>query len=181
MGSDWYHCVACATQSCACCEYRSLWLTSSAICPLTSGTSYGYTVVERWKLGGPGGWDCLVADPTAKRLYVTRGDRVVVKPLRSGSAIGVTPVMNGGDLTRPFETAFALGDGVLVATMERCRQIALGEGLHFVYLGNVPGHPGANTYCPKCNLTLIERSGMFTTANRLFVEEFGDKTIMGSG
>jgi len=42
------------------------------------------------------------------------GDRVVVKPLRQGSAIGVTPVMNGGDLTAPFETAFALGDGVLV-------------------------------------------------------------------
>jgi D-alanine-D-alanine ligase len=42
------------------------------------------------------------------------GDRVVVKPLRQGSAIGVTPVMNGGDLTHPFETAFALGDGVLV-------------------------------------------------------------------
>jgi D-alanine-D-alanine ligase len=42
------------------------------------------------------------------------GDRVVVKPLRQGSAIGVTPVMNGGDLTIPFEKAFALGDGVLV-------------------------------------------------------------------
>jgi D-alanine-D-alanine ligase len=42
------------------------------------------------------------------------GDRVVVKPLRQGSAIGVTPVMNGGDLTVPFEKAFALGDGVLV-------------------------------------------------------------------
>ena len=42
------------------------------------------------------------------------GDRVVVKPLRQGSAIGVTPVMNGGDLTKPFEKAFALGDGVLV-------------------------------------------------------------------
>jgi D-alanine-D-alanine ligase len=42
------------------------------------------------------------------------GDRVVVKPLRQGSAIGVTPVMNGGDLAAPLELAFALGDGVLV-------------------------------------------------------------------
>ena len=54
-----------------------------------------------------------MADACRETLAVL-GDRVVVKPLRQGSAIGVTPVMNGGDLTRPFETAFALGDGVLV-------------------------------------------------------------------
>lgn len=54
-----------------------------------------------------------------------------------------------------------------VATLERAREIARAQGLHYAYVGNVPGHPGANTYCPKCNLTLIERSGMFTTANRL--------------
>jgi|WetSurMetagenome_2_1015567.scaffolds.fasta_scaffold22122_2 pyruvate formate lyase activating enzyme len=54
-----------------------------------------------------------------------------------------------------------------VATLERAREIAKAQGLHYAYIGNVPGHPGENTYCPKCNLTLIERSGMFTTANRL--------------
>jgi pyruvate formate lyase activating enzyme len=54
-----------------------------------------------------------------------------------------------------------------VATLERAREIAKAQGLHYAYIGNVPGHPGANTYCPKCNLTLLERSGMFTTANRL--------------
>lgn len=54
-----------------------------------------------------------VAD-ACRETIATLGDRVVVKPLRQGSAIGVTPVMNGGDLTVPFETAFALGDGALV-------------------------------------------------------------------
>ncbi len=54
-----------------------------------------------------------------------------------------------------------------VATLERAREIARAQGLHYAYVGNVPGHQGANTYCPQCNLTLIERSGMFTTANRL--------------
>ena len=37
-----------------------------------------------------------------------------------------------------------------VATLERCRAVAMAEGLRFVYLGNVPGHPGENTYCPGC-------------------------------
>ncbi len=54
------------------------------------------------------------------------GDRVVVKPLRQGSAIGVTPVMNGGDLVAPFETAFALGDGVLVEPFVMGKEVTVG-------------------------------------------------------
>jgi len=54
-----------------------------------------------------------------------------------------------------------------VATLERCRDAAMDEGLRFVYLGNVPGHPGENTYCPGCGTVLIRRMGMATVANRL--------------
>jgi len=46
-----------------------------------------------------------------------------------------------------------------VPTLERCREIARAEGLHFVYIGNVPGHPAENTYCPKCQRLLVERVG----------------------
>ncbi len=54
------------------------------------------------------------------------GDRVVVKPLRQGSAIGVTLVMNGGDLTQPLQTAFALGDGVLVEPFVLGTEVTVG-------------------------------------------------------
>ncbi len=54
-----------------------------------------------------------------------------------------------------------------VATLERCRGVAMGEGLKFVYLGNVPGHPGENTYCPACGEMLIRRLGMAVVRNRL--------------
>ena len=37
-----------------------------------------------------------------------------------------------------------------VATLERAKAIADAEGLHYVYIGNVPGHPAQNTYCPQC-------------------------------
>jgi len=30
-------------------------------------------------------------------------------------------------------------------------------GLNYVYMGNVPGHPHENTYCPNCNELLIKR------------------------
>jgi len=46
-----------------------------------------------------------------------------------------------------------------VNTLERARDIAMAEGLHFVYIGNVPGHPAENTYCPQCKKVLVERVG----------------------
>jgi pyruvate formate lyase activating enzyme len=52
-----------------------------------------------------------------------------------------------------------------VATLERSRRIALDAGIHFAYAGNVPGHPGENTYCPSCGATLIERAGYTIVRN----------------
>ena len=50
-----------------------------------------------------------------------------------------------------------------VATLERAKAIADAEGLHYVYIGNVPGHPAENTFCPKCRRLLIERAGFTIT------------------
>lgn len=44
-----------------------------------------------------------------------------------------------------------------VSTLERARKIALKEGLHYVYIGNVPGHKAESTYCPNCNKVIIHR------------------------
>lgn len=52
-------------------------------------------------------------------------------------------------------------------TLTRAREIGLEEGLRYVYVGNVPGHPGNNTYCPKCGLALVERHGFDILAYRL--------------
>ncbi|MEW6526808.1 MAG: AmmeMemoRadiSam system radical SAM enzyme [Spirochaetota bacterium] len=54
-----------------------------------------------------------------------------------------------------------------VSTLERCRDIALAEGLKYVYIGNVPGHSTNNTYCHNCGKPVIERSGFYTTTNKL--------------
>jgi pyruvate formate lyase activating enzyme len=50
-----------------------------------------------------------------------------------------------------------------VPTLERAKAIADAEGLHYVYIGNVPGHPAENTYCPKCHHVLVERVGLTTS------------------
>jgi pyruvate formate lyase activating enzyme len=43
------------------------------------------------------------------------------------------------------------------ATLTRARTIAIRNGLHFVYTGNVHDSDGGSTYCPGCGQRLIER------------------------
>ena len=43
------------------------------------------------------------------------------------------------------------------ATLTRARDIALAEGLHFVYTGNVHDERGGSTSCPSCKTLLILR------------------------
>lgn len=54
-----------------------------------------------------------------------------------------------------------------VKTLERAREIALSEGIHYVYVGNVPGHSGEHTYCPDCQKILIQRKGFWILENRI--------------
>lgn len=54
-----------------------------------------------------------------------------------------------------------------VETLERARQIGLDEGLSFVYLGNVAGHRGGDTFCPRCGTRLIRRHGLDVCENVL--------------
>ena len=61
-----------------------------------------------------------------------------------------------------------------VKTLEKAWDIGKGEGLKFVYTGNVPGHEHESTFCPGCNEKLIERFGFdvlsfkITKENRCF-------------
>jgi pyruvate formate lyase activating enzyme len=54
-----------------------------------------------------------------------------------------------------------------VATLERAKALADAEGLQYAYIGNVPGHPAENTYCPKCRRMLVERAGFTIRQNHI--------------
>jgi pyruvate formate lyase activating enzyme len=54
-----------------------------------------------------------------------------------------------------------------VETLDRARETAMEEGVRFVYVGNVPGHPGNHTYCPACGEVLIVRQGFTVTEYHL--------------
>jgi len=52
-------------------------------------------------------------------------------------------------------------------TLERCREVAKANGINFPYIGNVPGHEGEHTYCPKCSEILIKRYGFYIMKNSI--------------
>ena len=54
-----------------------------------------------------------------------------------------------------------------VSTLKRAREIGFGEGLRYVYQGNIPGEEGENTFCYSCKKLLIQRLGFTIAENRI--------------
>jgi len=65
-------------------------------------------------------------DDAASRILETMGDRVVIKPLRQGSALGTTRMPNGGDVVDGLAEALRYGHGVLVEPFVLGREITVG-------------------------------------------------------
>jgi YVTN family beta-propeller protein len=74
----------------------------------------GYHLANKYKLGGEGGWDYLAGDFTSRRLFISRGTRVLVVDINNGSVIGEIPGLHrshGIALAPEFNKGFA-SDGV---------------------------------------------------------------------
>ncbi len=52
-------------------------------------------------------------------------------------------------------------------TLKRAYDIGRGEGLHHVFVGNVPNSGLENTFCPGCGQMVVERSGFTILRDRL--------------
>ncbi len=48
-----------------------------------------------------------------------------------------------------------------VGMLSQAREIGINAGLRYVYIGNVPGHAGIHTYCPRCGKPVIKRAAYF--------------------
>jgi DNA-binding beta-propeller fold protein YncE len=68
------------------------WLQASLVVAITAvalaAAGPGYKVVNTYKVGGDGGWDYLIADGAARRLYISRATHVIVLDLDSGKTVG---------------------------------------------------------------------------------------------
>jgi YVTN family beta-propeller protein len=53
-----------------------------------SSAAQNYHVTAHWKLGGQGGWDYLLSDDAAHRIYITHNARVEVVDTNTGKSLG---------------------------------------------------------------------------------------------
>ena len=67
----------------------------------SADASEDYKVLKKVKLGGEGGWDYLSVDPDAKRLYISRADRVMVVDTDSDKLVGTVPNTAGVHILVP--------------------------------------------------------------------------------
>lgn len=67
-----------------------------------------YSVVKRYAIGGAGGWDYLVTDPSSGHLFVSRADRTLVINLADGS---LAATIAGTDGVHGVAIAHELGRG----------------------------------------------------------------------
>ncbi|WP_263381477.1 YncE family protein [Granulicella arctica] len=73
---------------------RSLLYTLPLACTLIA-QAQTYSVIDKWTLGGEGGWDYLLADPSSHLLYVTHGTRVEVVDTKTGKPVGAITGLKG--------------------------------------------------------------------------------------
>jgi len=73
----------------------ALTLAAAGLFAATLTAQQPYRVVDHWKLGGEGGWDYLLADSAAHRLYITHGPRVEVLDTATGKPVGSITGLHG--------------------------------------------------------------------------------------
>jgi DNA-binding beta-propeller fold protein YncE len=109
----------------------------------------GYHVIKTYKLGGDGGWDYLTADPSAHRLYISRGTHVVVMDTNSGKQVGDipdTPGVHGialaNDLGRGFTSNGREGTVSIfdLATLKTSSKVKVGDNPDAILYDPVSKH-----------------------------------------
>jgi YVTN family beta-propeller protein len=67
--------------------YRGI-VAAAVVSLATLCAAQNYHVTEHWKVGGQGGWDYLLSDDAAHRLYITHNSRVEVVDTTTGKPVG---------------------------------------------------------------------------------------------
>jgi YVTN family beta-propeller protein len=70
------------------CLYKGALVTATVFFFAGAASAQSYHVANRWKVGGQGGWDYLLSDDAAHRLYIAHNSRVEVIDSATGKPIG---------------------------------------------------------------------------------------------
>jgi DNA-binding beta-propeller fold protein YncE len=96
-------------------------LSLISVCgPTIAEEPSGYHVTKTIKLGGEGGWDYLTMDAAARRLYISRSNRVMVLDVDEGKLVGElsnTPGVHGIALDPKRQHGFTSNGGDSTVTI----------------------------------------------------------------
>jgi YVTN family beta-propeller protein len=87
-------------------------ITLCAIAAVPAAAQKSYKLADRVKLGGEGGWDYLTYDPDGSRVFVTRGNHVMVIDAKTLKSTGDITDLSG---THGVALAEALGRGYITS------------------------------------------------------------------
>ena len=101
--------------------------------------SSSYHIARRSLLGGNGGWDYVIADPSRHRLFIARVDHLMVVDEVSGKLIGQVNGIHGA-----HGTALAEGTGHGFATSSEDRSIVMFDPETYKVLSRIPAAEDAD-------------------------------------
>jgi len=150
---------------------------------LVSGVAPGaaasrYHLKKRIKVGGEGGWDYITIDSATRRLFISRGTRVMVVDVDSDKVVGEiadTPGVHGIALAQEFNRGFVSNGRTNNVTIFDLKTLAT--------IGHAAAgqNPDAIIYDPgsKRVLAMNGRSGDITAINAATGEVTGTVAIGG--
>lgn len=118
------------------------------VCLLTTALQAAdsdYRLVKEIAIGGEGGWDYLITDPQAHRVYVSHATKIVVADTDSGKVVGEIPDLAG---VHGFAIAAELGRGF--TSNGRANSSTIVDLKTLAPLGTVPtgANPDSIRYLP---------------------------------
>lgn len=114
----------------------ALILAAAAIVAIPAVAQKSYKLADRVKLGGEGGWDYLTYDPTANRVFITRGTHVTVvdaktlkqtadiTDLQGVHGVALAPELGKGYITSGGDNMLAIFD---LKTLKVTDKVKVGE------------------------------------------------------
>lgn len=120
---------------------RALALVFAAIVaiPALSAQTSSYHIAQRSLLGGDGGWDYVIPDPSTHRLFIARGTHLMVVDENTGKLVGEVQDIHGA-----HGTAIAPGTGHGFATSSEDRSIVMFDPKTLKVLSRIPAAEDAD-------------------------------------
>lgn len=109
------------------------------VAPLAAQSAGGYHVTHTYTLGGPGGWDYVVPDAASHRIFIARGDRVMVVDEETGR---VTAEIKG--IQGAHGTAIATGTGHGFLTSSEDKSVVMFDTKTLAVLKKIPAADDAD-------------------------------------